>query len=90
MEKISANKLLETINNQWASTQDIMKIGCVGKNQALKIKREIKNKLELEGYFLPKNLVTMESVLAYFKISISHLKKISECQRGINNVGAIN
>lgn len=90
MKKISANELLETINNQWANTNDIMKIGCVGKNQALKIKRELKSKLELEGYFLPKNLVTMESVLDYFKISINHLKKISECQRGINNVRAIN
>lgn len=90
MTKISVNELLDTINNQWASTQDIMKIGCVGKNQALKIKKEIKSKLKLEGYFLPKNLVTMEGVLDYFKISINHLKKINECQRGINNVRAIN
>lgn len=78
MVKVSANELLSIINNQWAGTNEIMKVGCVGKNQALKIKREIKRQLELNGYYLPKNLVTMESVLNYFKINIHYLKKVSE------------
>lgn len=82
MEKISANELLDLLNNQWANTDDIMKIGCIGKNQALKIKREIAQDLINNGYYLPRNLVTMESVISYFKINIKHLRKISSMQKG--------
>jgi len=45
------------LDNQWASTKDVMSIARIGKNQAQQIKCEIKSKLEQEEYFLPKNLV---------------------------------
>ena len=39
---LSADEMLEILNSQWATVQDIMKIGAVGRNKA----RDIKNKIE--------------------------------------------
>lgn len=55
---------------------EIMKLGCVGKNKALEIKREIQDQAGANGYFLPNNLVPMEYVIDYFKINITHLNKV--------------
>lgn len=85
MTKISANELLKLIDNQWASTSDIMKIGSVGRNKALTIKSKIKTELENKGYYLPNNLVTMQSVLDYFKIDINYLKKVCNTTKVIND-----
>ena len=76
MQRISANETLNLISAQWAGTTEIMKLGCVGKNKALEIKREIKEQADANGYFLPNNLVPMEYVIDYFKINITHLKKV--------------
>lgn len=85
MKTMSSKELLKIIDSQWATTKDIMQIGSIGKNQALKIKNEIKHKLQADDYFLPNNLIPMESVLNHFKININYLKKIAECQRGNNS-----
>lgn len=77
-KKISASELLELINKPWATTDDVKRIGGVGNNKALDIKKEIKIKLESEGYRLPRSLVPMEKVIDYFKINISYLKKVSK------------
>jgi len=79
--KLTTTELLRILDNQWASTKDIMAIGCIGNNQALQLKRQIKFKAEQEGYFVPKNLVPMEQVVNYFKINISYLKKISSSNK---------
>ena len=41
---LSADEMLEILNSQWATVQDIMKIGAVGRNKA----RDIKNKISEE------------------------------------------
>lgn len=76
MRRISANEVLDIVSNQWAGTNEIMQIGCVGKNKALEIKKEIQVQADTNGYFLPKNLVPMEYVIDYFKINIPYLKKV--------------
>ncbi len=78
MKIISAREMLNIINKPWAGTNEIMQIGCIGKNKALEIKKEIKQNLEQEGYYLPKNLVPMESVTKYFKIDINYLNRITK------------
>ena len=35
---LSADEMLEILNSQWATVQDIMKIGAVGRNKARDIK----------------------------------------------------
>ena len=77
MEKLSTKKTLCILDNQWATTRDVMLLGACGKNKALEIKREIKSELESKGYYLPYNLVPMEKVIDYFNININYLKKIS-------------
>ena len=49
---LSAEETLEILNSQWATVQDIMKIGTVGRNKA----RDIKNKIEL---IIKKNIITL-------------------------------
>ena len=41
---LSADEMLEILNSQWATVQDIMKIGAVGRNkqEILKIKYQMK------------------------------------------------
>ena len=72
MNSISANEILQILAHQWAGTEDIKRIGSVGKNRALKIKKEIIQKLEEseEGYSLPRDKVPMEEVMKYFKLNI--------------------
>lgn len=76
-EQLSADELLSIFNKQWATTKDIMKIGCMGENRALKIKREITKKIYLDGDVLPRNKVPMEDVIKIFRINIDFLKKVS-------------
>lgn len=78
MNSISAEEVLKLICFQWASTKDIMKLGNVGEGRALKIKREISEKLLEKGYVLPRNKVPMESIVKYFKINIDYLRKVTE------------
>ncbi len=78
MNSLSANEILDVICTQWAGTKEIMKLGHIGENRALKIKKEIQNKLLSEGYALPRYHVPMESVVEYFKINVEYLKKVSE------------
>ncbi|MBO6243611.1 MAG: hypothetical protein J6O41_03470 [Clostridia bacterium] len=76
-KKLPTNELLELINNQWATVEDIRLIGSVGYNKALEIKNDII--LELgENYFLPRGLVPMDKVVDYFNININYLKKVSK------------
>ncbi|MBQ8473149.1 MAG: hypothetical protein IJ501_06570 [Bacilli bacterium] len=76
-KKINAKDLLQLLSSQWATTEDVMKIGGVGRDKALDIKNEIKENLEEQGYRMARKLVPMEEVVRYFKININYLKKIS-------------
>ncbi len=51
-----------------------MKISPVGRNSALKIKRNIREKLTKQGYMVPKHVVPMKEVVDYLDINISYLE----------------
>ena len=76
-EKLSAQEILDLLNLQWADTETVMKLGSIGSNKALYVKKVIRESLEAEGYFLPRGLVPMDKLVDYFKINVSYLKKIS-------------
>ena len=40
-EKLTAEELLKITSSQWATSKDIMIIGCVGRNKAYSIMQEI-------------------------------------------------
>lgn len=64
---MTANETLDLISKQWCSLDDLMKLGQFGRNSALKVKREIKNKLTNQGYKIPNHLIPMKEVVDYFR-----------------------
>lgn len=79
---IQANEMLEILNKQWATIQDIMKIGALGRNKARTIKNEIERNIIDQGLKLPNNLVPMEKVIEYFKINLDFLVTINKSKNG--------
>lgn len=79
---IQADEMLEILNKQWATIQDIMKIGALGRNKARNIKNEIKRNIIDQGLKLPNNLVPMEKVIEYFKINLDFLVTINKSKNG--------
>lgn len=71
---MTAEETLEIVSKQWCSLEDIMKISQVGRNSALKIKRNIREKLTKQGYIVPKHVVPMKEVVDYLDINISYLE----------------
>lgn len=81
---MNAEETLKFIAKQWCDLKDIMTLAQVGRNTALKIKKDIGDDLIKKGYFLPKNLVPMNEVVKYLKINISYLKKISNTKNEVD------
>lgn len=79
---IQADEMLEILNKQWATIQDIMKIGALGRNKARYIKNEIERNIKDQGLKLPNNLVPMEKVIEYFKINLDFLVTINKSKNG--------
>ena len=79
---IQADEMLEILNKQWATIQDIMKIGALGRNKARNIKNEIERNIIEQGLKLPNNLVPMEKVIEYFKINLDFLLTINKSKNG--------
>lgn len=75
---MNAKELLDLLNKQWATTNDIMQIGSIGYHRALEIRKAIAKEIEDDNFKLPKAKVPMEHVVNYFKINIAYLKKISK------------
>ena len=70
---MSAEETLKLIAKQWCTLEDIMKLGHLGRNSALKAKKKIKDKLEKQGYLIPKSVVPTKEVVAFFDIDIPYL-----------------
>lgn len=56
---MTVDETLKLIAQQWCNLSDLMKLANIGRNSALTIKSKIKNDLEKEGYYVPKNAVPM-------------------------------
>lgn len=76
-QRLTAKETLELLNNQWATTEDIMKLAFVGENKAREIGKEIMNIVsEKHKKKLPRGLFPMQVVQEYLEININYLKKI--------------
>ena len=73
---MSAEDTMKIITKQWCNLKDLMKLLGCGRNKALEIKKQIKNKLINEGYFIPGNDLPMQAVVDVLKIDIDRLERI--------------
>lgn len=74
---MSANDTLELLAKQWCTLNDLMKLTNLGRNSALKIRKEIINALENKGYKLPCGLISMCEVVNKLNININYLQNIT-------------
>ena len=81
-KSLRANETVEILDKMWANTEDIKRLGCVGKNKALKIKNEIRNQMIDDNLIFPRYLVSMEYVIKYFNI---YEKKVRGLAGGVVN-----
>ena len=73
---MSAEETVKIITKQWCNLTDLMKLLGCGRNKALDVKKQIKNKLINEGYFIPGNDLPIQAVVDVLKIDIDRLEKI--------------
>lgn len=66
---MEAQETLNLISKQWCTLEDLMALGEFGRNSALKVKREIKNKLINQGYKIPSHVIPMKEVVDYLNIN---------------------
>jgi len=76
-EKLTAEELLKITSSQWATSKDIMIIGCVGRNKAYSIMQEISLEYYKDNRIRNKRLVPMSEVLKYFNIDLTYLKNVT-------------
>ena len=74
-KNISAKEMRELSEKVWASTEDIKKIGCIGKNKALEVKKEIREQMKADMMVFPRNLVGMDYVFKYFHIDAKKYRR---------------
>lgn len=77
---MSANETLELLSKQWCSLQDLMKLTNLGRNSALKIRKEIITDLEDIGYKLPCGLIPMCEVVNKLNIDINYLQNMGRME----------
>ena len=75
---MNARETLILISKHWCDINDLMKLAEIGKNNAVKLRREIKDELILKVYTLPNNRLPMIEVVNKFKININYLEKMAK------------
>lgn len=75
---MDARETLKLISKQWCNLDDLMKLAEIGKNNAVKLRKEIKQDLINQGYTLPNNRLPMIEVVNRLKININYLEKMAK------------
>lgn len=73
---MSAEETMKIITKQWCNLTDLMELLGCGRNKTLEVKKQIKDKLINEGYFIPGNDLPMQAVVDVLKMDIDRLEKI--------------
>ena len=75
---MDARETLKLISKQWCNLNDLMILAEIGKNNAVKLRKEIKQDLINQGYTLPNNRLPMIEVVNKLKININYLEKMAK------------
>lgn len=73
---MTAKETLSLVSKQWCDLEDLTKLTELGRNNVLKIRRDIKKYIEEKGYMIINNKLPMCEVVNYLKIDINYLKKM--------------
>ena len=74
---MDAKETLKLISKQWCTTEDLKKLSHLGNNNVYKLKKEIQQELEANGYILPKGLIPMCEAVKKLKIDVDYLNKMN-------------
>lgn len=74
---MDARETLKLISRQWCNLDDLMLLAEISKNNAVKLRKEIKQDLINQGYTLPNNRLPMIEVVNKLKININYLEKMA-------------
>lgn len=75
---MDARETLKLISKQWCNLNDLMLLAEICKNNAVKLRKEIKQDLINQGYTLPNNRLPMIEVVNKLKININYLEKMAK------------
>lgn len=75
---MDARETLKLISKQWCNLDDLMRLAEIGKNNAVKLRKEIKQDLISQGYTLHNNRLPMIEVVNKLKININYLEKMAK------------
>ena len=70
---MSTDEILKIISKQWCSLDDLRNLTGLGKNNLLKLKREIRQSLNNNS--IPNKLLPMNEVVKYLNIDVDYLIK---------------
>ena len=74
---MTAKETLELISKQWCTIEDLKKLSNLGNNNVYRLKKEMQEELEANGYILPKGLIPMCEVVKKLKIDIDYLNRLA-------------
>lgn len=77
---MSYMELFSIISKPWASIKEIMLIANCGRDSAIKIRNDIKNKIVKAGKQLPKGktiIVPIKEVLEYFNLDYKYISEMA-------------
>ena len=75
---MNVTETIQILKNQWCSIEDLMKLAQVSRTKAYKMKTEISEILESQGYKLPQGLLPMIEVVKYLRIDLDYLERMSK------------
>lgn len=75
---MDARETLKLISKQWCNLDDLMRLAEIGKDNAVKLRRKIKDDLINKGYTLSNNRLPMIEVVNKLKININYLEKMAK------------
>ena len=75
---MNSQQILKLVSKQWCNLSDLMKLLNCGRNKALVVKNQIKNKLLEDGYIIPNYYLPMKAVVDILKIDLDYLEKVSK------------
>ena len=71
---MNAKETLDLISKPWCNLNDIMLLAQVGRNSALKIKKEIKCNFYKDNKLISTRLLPMNAVVEYLNLDIKYLE----------------